>query len=269
MSDYDPQAGRDMPPEPDLTAAQSDSEDYDVVAAVQGLAGLVSDVDDIDAVLTRIAGFAVAAVPGAEGAGVTLLRSGDQPPTVLAWAVTDPFVREIDHLQYDICAEGPCLTAIQTHRVVVSGSLGSDRRWPRFGSRVARLRVHAAMALPLLARDAVVGAINIYAHERDTFTEHAVKLAGQFAEPAAVTVANIQLLHEAHSRATQLQNALTSRAVIDQAIGIVRSRSGGSADEAFDRLRQISQSENVKLSVVAQRLVDEAVRRAHARHSQP
>jgi AmiR/NasT family two-component response regulator len=56
-----------------------------------------------------------------------------------------------------------------------------------------------------------------------------------------------------------------SRTVIDQAIGIVRARTGVSAEEAFERLTKISQSENVKLRVVAERLVEEAVRRAHAR----
>ena len=54
--------------------------------------------------------------------------------------------------------------------------------------------------------------------------------------------------------------------MIDQAIGILRSRSGGSADEAFERLTRISQTENVKLYAVAERLVEEAVRRARARH---
>lgn len=267
MTNYDRQVGRDMPPERDLSQRQSESEDDDVMSAVRGLSGLVAEVDDLDDVLARIAGFAVASVPGADGAGVGLIRSGEGPSAVLAWAVTDPFVREIDHLQYDICGEGPCLTAMQTHRPLVSGSLGSDPRWPRFGGRVARLRVHSALSLPLLRRDGVVGAINIYAHKRDAFTEHAVRLGEQFAGPAAVSVGNIQVLHAALTRATQLETALTSRAVIDQAIGIVRSRSGGTAEEAFDGLRQISQSENVKLAVVAQRLVDEAVRRAHARHS--
>ena len=60
---------------------------------------------------------------------------------------------------------------------------------------------------------------------------------------------------------------MISRAVIDQAIGILRSRAGGTAEEAFARLRKISQSENVKLSVVADRLVTEAVARARARHT--
>lgn len=265
---YDSQAGRDMPPAEELSSAQSESDDQDVVTAVRGLAGLVANIDDLEDVLAHIAEFAVAAVPGADGAGVTVVRAGDGNPAALAWAVTDPLVREIDHLQYDICHEGPCLTAMQTERTLVSGSLGSDNRWPRFGGRVARLRVHSALSLPLLMRGVVVGALNMYARKRDAFAEHAVRLAEQFATPAGVSVGNIQVLHAAHTRATQLQTALTSRAVIDQAIGIVRSRSGGTAQEAFERLRAISQAENVKLAVIAQRLVDEAVRRAQARHSQ-
>jgi GAF domain-containing protein len=254
-------------PDPELSLAQSDSDDQDVLAAVQGLAHLVSDVDDLDGMLVRIAEFTVAAVPGADGAGVTLIRANDGSPSVLAWAVTHPFVREIDHLQYEIYREGPCLTAMQTRQTLVSGSLGADRRWPRFGARVAGLQVHSALSLPLLVRDSVVGALNIYARERDAFSDHAVELAEQFAGPAAVSVGNLQVLQAAHTRAAQLQAALTNRAVIDQAIGIVRSRSGGSAEDAFDRLRQISQAENVKLVAVAQRLLEDAVRRAHARHS--
>ena len=266
-NDFDPQAGRTKRRETELTRAQADADDDDVTAALQGLAQLVSEVDEVEDVLAQIAGFAMDAVPGADGAGVTLVRAEDGRRQVLVWSVTAPFVREIDHLQYDICREGPCLTAMQTERPQVSGSLGSDARWPRFGGRAARLSVHSALALPLLVRGIVVGAINIYARERDVFSDHAVHLGRRFAAPAAVSVHNVRKLHAARERAGQLQTALTSRAVIDQAIGIIRSRSGGSAEEALDRLQQISRAENVKLAVLAQNLVDEAVRRAHARHS--
>jgi AmiR/NasT family two-component response regulator len=71
----------------------------------------------------------------------------------------------------------------------------------------------------------------------------------------------------AQQRATQLQEALGSRTTIDQAIGILRSRSGDTADEVFARLRAISQSENIKLAVLAERIVEEAVRRARVRHT--
>jgi AmiR/NasT family two-component response regulator len=82
------------------------------------------------------------------------------------------------------------------------------------------------------------------------------------------TLVQARLLMEARHRAEQLQRAL-GRSVKDQAIGIVRSRSGASAEEAFGRLVEVSQSENVKLHVIAERLVDESVRRARVHHNQP
>jgi AmiR/NasT family two-component response regulator len=82
-----------------------------------------------------------------------------------------------------------------------------------------------------------------------------------------VSVYNAQLLASAQERTDRLQRALSSRAVIDQAIGIIRSRSGATAKEAFDRLAKMSQTDNVKLNVVAEQLVEEAVRRARTRHS--
>jgi AmiR/NasT family two-component response regulator len=79
-------------------------------------------------------------------------------------------------------------------------------------------------------------------------------------------VYNAQLLANAQERMMRLQRALDSRAVIDQAIGIIRSRSGSTPEDAFERLIHISQTENVKLYAVAEQLVEEAVRRARARH---
>ena len=86
---------------------------------------------------------------------------------------------------------------MQSRRAIVSGSLGSDGRWPRFGGRVARMGVHSALSMPLLVGDQVIGAINAYAHNRDAFAEHAVQLGTQFAGPAAVSVYNAQLLARA------------------------------------------------------------------------
>jgi AmiR/NasT family two-component response regulator len=125
--------------------------------------------------------------------------------------------------------------------------------------------VHSVLSFPLLIDVHVIGAINAYAYARDAFGEHAVKLGSQFAGPAAVSVYNAKLLTQARDRAEKLERALGSRAVIDQAIGILRSRSGGTAQDAFDRLIGISQADNVKLRDVAERLVDEAVKRARAR----
>lgn len=267
MADYDAQPGRETTPQPDLSAEQHEADEVDLQAGLTGVAGIVAGARGVIAVLGEVAEFAVRAIPGADGAGVTMINSWADKPSVETWAVTAEFVEDIDKVQYIDVQEGPCITCMQSRRPTVSGSLGADNRWPSFGGRVARIGVHSALALPLLVGDQLIGAINAYARRRDVFAEHAVELGSQFATPAAVSVYNAQLLAVTQERTSQLQRALGNRAVIDQAIGIIRSRSGTDAEEAFDRLAAISQSENVKLVVVAARLVDEAVRRAKARHS--
>jgi GAF domain-containing protein len=265
MADYNAQAGRSTPAEPELSRAQLQADDVDLNTALSGVAGIVAGARGVVDVLHDVAQFAAQAIPGVDGAGVTMTGSSAGTPQILAWAVTADFVHEIDTVQYHELHEGPCITCMQLRRPVVSGSLGSDDRWPRFGGRVARLGVHSALSMPLTVADQVIGAINAYSHHRDAFAEHAVQLATQFAGPAAVSVCNARLLADARDRTSRLQQALVSRNVIDQAIGIIRARTGVSADEAFDRLTKISQAENTKLRVVAERLVEEAVRRARAR----
>ena len=247
------------------TNAQDRADALDLQASLADLAGLVTGALGLEELLTRVATFAVRAIPGADGAGVTLLHVDAQDDRVEALAASAPFVAEIDELQYTVLHEGPCITAARERRTVRSGSLGGDKQWPRFGPRVGRLGVHSVLSLPLLLPDQVVGAMNVYAHEKHVFDDHAVELGELFAAPAAVAVHNAQVLAQALVLTVQLQKALSSRPVIDQAIGLLRGRTGGSADEAFARLREISQRENVKLTAVAARIVDEAVRRARAR----
>jgi GAF domain-containing protein len=269
MAVYDSQPGRPAPSEPGLSPAQQEADDIDLHAGLSGVAGIVAGARGVLDLLGEVAEFAAQAIPGVDGAGVALVETHEGTARIQTWSTTAEFVREIDAVQYENLSEGPCITCMQSGRPTVSGSLGSDSRWPRFGGRVARMGVHSALALPLVVGDQVIGAINSYANSRDSFGEHAVQLGSQFAGPAAVSVFNAQLLSRAQQQAERLQRALTSRAVIDQAIGILRSRSGGSAEEAFGRLVQISQRENVKLHIVAERLVEEAVRRATARHREP
>jgi GAF domain-containing protein len=247
-----------------VTESVSDAEDLQ--AGISALSGLVTGSLGLEELLSRVAAFAVRAIPGAAGAGVTLLKSDAGLDRVDTRAVSAPFVEEIDRIQYDVLGEGPCITAALERRTVRSGSLGGERLWPRFGPRVGRLGVHSVLSLPLLLPERVVGAINVYAAAKDVFDDHAAELGELFAAPAAVAVHNAQVLAQAQRLAEQLQRALTSRPIIDQAVGILLSRTGGTPDEAFNRLREISQTEGRKLSAVAQHIVDEAVRRARARH---
>jgi hypothetical protein len=133
---------------------------------------------------------------------------------------------------------------------------------------VGRLGVHSVVSLPLLGSDpAVLGALNIYAYAKDAFDERAIELGELFAVPAAVAVQAAKELDTARRLAAQLESALTSRQIIDHAIGIVMSRTGCSSEEAFDKLRVISQTEHRKLAQVAQQVRDDAVRRARARYA--
>lgn len=265
MADYDFPLGRALQ-QPELTQAQRDADEEDLDAALIDLAGIVMDAVTVEELLTQVAEFAAHAIPGADGAGVTLAHPSEARLGIRVWAVTAEFVREVDTLQYEVHNEGPCITAMRTRRSCISGAIGEDIRWPRFGPPVACLGVKSALSVPLMLGERVVGAINAYAYGLDTFAEHAMAMGAKFAGPAAVSVYNARLLMEARHRAEQLQRALGSRSVIDQAIGIIRGRSGASAEEAFGWLVKVSQSENVKLHVIAERLVEESVRRTRARH---
>jgi len=238
--------------------------DLDLAASLTELSRLPMGTFDIEDVLTQVATIAVKAIPGAEGAGLTLLESG-RSDTIVRSA---EFVEVVDGIQYAI-NEGPCISAAEQGLTMRSGSLGGDPRWPRFGPRVSRLGVHSALSLPLITPQGVVGAMNVYAHPKNAFDERAESIGELFALPAAVSVHNAQILAQARRLATNLQSALISRPVIDQAIGILRSRSGCTADEAFGRLRELSQNDRTKLVEVATTLVDEAVRRARARNDRP
>lgn len=235
--------------------------DDDLTTSLTDLAGLLSKHRGLELTLRRVAELAVSAIPGAHGAGLTLLES-DRPQTMV-W--TEPFVQEVDDIQYGL-DEGPCVSAVAQRLTFTSGNLGGAPQWPRFGPRVGRLGVHSALSLPLLAGDRILGALNVYSRDREAFDDQAVRLGEAFSGPAAVSVANAQMLAQTERLVAQLTAALSSRSDIDQALGIVRSRTGGTSEDAFARLRAQSQSTQVKLVDIARDIVNDAVARARARH---
>ncbi|RFZ35827.1 Anaerobic nitric oxide reductase transcription regulator NorR [Mycobacterium marinum] len=250
-----------------MTSAEDNTDIADLQAGIGALAGLVADSLGLPDLLAQVATYAVRAIPGAEGAGVALLRVDRVDNIVEALAASAPFVADIDKIQYVTLKEGPGITTAKERRTVRSGSLGGEKMWPRFGPRVGRLGVHSALSLPLLVAGQVIGAISVYAHGKDVFDERAAELGKMFAAPAAVAVHNAQVLTQAKALTAQLQTALLTRPVIDQAIGLIRGRTGCSAEEALTQLREISQAEHRKMAEVAQQILDEAVRRARARRS--
>jgi GAF domain-containing protein len=238
------------------------SADDDLRESLVALSHLATGKLDLKSTLTQVASFAVRAIPGADGAGLTLLER-DRADTMVA---TADFVHEVDAIQYSI-REGPCISAAAEGRTMRSGSLGGDSRWSKFGARVARLGVHSVVSLPLVTPDGVVGAMNVYAHAKNAFGDQAAHIGELFAVPAAIAVQNAQVLAQTQRLAEQLHTALDTRGVVDRAVGILMSRSGYSETEALQRLRALSQNEHRKLALVAQGIVDEAVRRARARQA--
>ena len=231
-------------------------------ASIDDLSRLVMGLGErgLEDLLQHVAEFAVQAIPAADGAGLTLMEA-DRPDVMVASA---DFVRQVDAIQYGI-GEGPCITAASELRTVRSGSLGEDAMWPRFGPQVALLGVHSALSVPLRRGQTAIGAINIYAHAHDAFDEWAAELGEHYAEPAAISVYHAQALAQARRVATELQSALTKRAVIDQALGILMSRSGASAKDALDRLTADAQANGQPVVVAARSIVDEAIRQARRR----
>jgi GAF domain-containing protein len=260
------------PPDPPIAEPPRSvaSREQDLQQGLNEIGSLVAGALTLDALLERVASSAAQAIPRSDGVGVMLLGLNRSPDRVQALAASHPFVTEVDVIQYDILDEGPCITAAAQRQTIRTGNTGGDLRWPRFGPRVGRLGVHSVLSLPMVLPDqVVVGALNVYSHSKDAFDEDAARLGELFAGPAGVAVRNAHVLERAQAQAAQLQAALVSRATIDQAIGILRSRSGYTAEEGFSRLRAISQAENLKLSAVAEHIVEEAVRRARVRRLGP
>ncbi len=232
--------------------AQAISGDEDLREGLAALSQLATGQMELADVLGRVAEYAVLAIPGADGVGLTLTEAR-HADTVIASA---PFVFEVEAVQLGI-DEGPSITAMAEAHSVRSGSLDTDRQWPGFGSRAGQLGVHSALSIPLVTDGTVLGALNVYAHKPNAFTDHAAGVAELFAIPAAIAVQNAQVLAEAHDMATRLRTALTHRAVIDQALGILMARGAGGANDASDLLRAMTEEGHTDLHTVAGRLVEE------------
>jgi GAF domain-containing protein len=232
-------------------------DDNDLRSSLVSLSRLATGQIELDDVLTRVAQFAVSAIPGADGVGLTLLEAG-RANTMVA---SSTFVAEVDAIQYGI-DEGPCITSAAEGRTVCSGELGTDPQWPHFGPQIGHLGVHSALSIPLITNGDVLGAMNVYAHEPNAFDEHGARIGELFAEPAAIAVQNAHVLAQARRLATQLQLALANQATIDQAVGILLSRHGGNPEQAMDQLAQASREQDERLHTVASRIVDEAIQQA-------
>lgn len=204
--------------------------------------------------LQRIAQLTQEALPLAAAVGITLLDDAARPTTAVFTSDLSPHV---DHGQYED-GVGPCLEAFREARVVrVDDTRDVAARWPRFSEDAVELGVLSTLSLPLVAGDDVFGALNLYAREPGAFSEADQADGALFVTQVSAVLANARAFWAASELASGLQQAIRSRAVIEQAKGKIMATKGCSADEAFGILVQASQRENVKLRDVARRIVEE------------
>lgn len=224
-----------------------------VQQAFEELAGLTLADRTLDSVMAQVAGLALRTVPGAADVSVTLVQSGRATTA----AATGPRALALDERQYDR-GFGPCLDCMLGAEPLRIDSTATDPRWPDFCASAREHGVASSLSIPLPLQREVQAAVNLYGTAPAAFDDAAVELAGTLAAHAGVALANMHL-YEAQSRvAEQLQTAMASRAVIEQAKGILMGSRGCSAEEAFTVLVRLSQDANRKLRDVAQALVDEA-----------
>lgn len=215
-----------------------------LVEALAAAARQVESSDDAGSeaeAVSLIVSAAVETVPGAEQAGVSLLR-GDG--SITSQAVSAESVRAVDQLQASY-REGPCVTALWDQRTVLVEDMTSEAgRWPRFGPAAAAAGVGSMLSFQLYAAEQSLGALNLYANEPGRFTVDSQTLGGLFAMHAATALGQAQHVN-------QLHEALASRDVIGQAKGMLMERFGLDAEQAFGMLVRSSQETNLKLVAVA------------------
>lgn len=202
---------------------------------------------DFDDSLARITGSAVSVVNGCEAASISLL---DKDRAVTRGA-TDRIALDGDQIQYEE-GEGPCLDAALQGLWVYEPDLAADVRWPGSSRRIAELGVASMFSCRLaleVAPNHTLGGLNLYATKRDAFSEQDRMLAILLASLGAVVV-------DAARQQQQLLEAIKSRQVIGEAIGILRAQHNLSSQLAFDMLAKASQRTNTKLRDLAQRISD-------------
>ncbi|MGH3613025.1 MAG: GAF and ANTAR domain-containing protein [Pseudonocardia sp.] len=219
-------------------------------AAAAELQQLLLSTQDVDGFLQELAHLTVNTLPGGLSCGITVRR--DHRPTTVA--SSDARASQVDEVQYQH-DQGPCLTSLSTGEVVLIDDLSRDERWGAYRTPALAHGVRSSLSLPLRADDTVIGALNIYAPHPSAFGPPERQVGEKFAEEASRALTLAVRMAECAEMSEHLQSALASRAVIDQALGIVMAQTRCTADQAFDTLRTISQNRNVKLREIAEEMI--------------
>jgi GAF domain-containing protein len=231
-----------------------------VTEAYDDLLLALDERESVQEALDRLVRACRAAVPACDDVSVTLLRDG-RPRTA---AATSPRALEIDQWEY-AHERGPCIDALRDGREHYLADGPAAQAYPGLTEVLARTGIRSILGLPLVAGGLVVGALNAYAERERAFDdEQSRELTRYVALQAATTLHNVRIYDATRSLAAQLEEAMASRATIEQAKGVLAAQTGCSPEEAFGMLRAASQRENIKLRAVAERIVASVARRDRA-----
>jgi GAF domain-containing protein len=220
----------------------------DFAESIDAAARTINAPTSLEQTLRTIAEVARNSVPGFDHVGISTLTNKGKVETR---AFTGDLVPRLDDLQYGL-GEGPCVDTLRGDEVVAAPDIRHDRRWPRYAPEAEALGVRSQLAVRLhLESGATLGGINFYSTISDDVTADAAGLARLFATHSAIALGHAQ------ERAT-LNEALQTRKVIGQAIGLLMERYAMNEDRAFAFLVRASSHANIKLRAIAQGLVDQA-----------
>lgn len=210
--------------------------DFDIVDLLHTLALRCVDLTDVDA-----AGIMLADENG------TLRVVGSSSERM--------YLLELLELQN---AEGPCLDAYREEQTVVADLLETDR-WPALREEAVRNGFRSVVALPMRLRSESIGALNLFRNEPGMLPDSDVALCRALADIATIGLLNERAVREARLLAEQLQSALHTRVVIEQAKGVVAERTGSEMDEAFVWLRDHARRNNLRIGDVARGVVERRI----------
>ena len=160
---------------------------------------------------------------------------------------------ELFQLQSD---QGPCLDCFRSAQPVAAADLGADERWPNFAAAAGQAGFRAVQALPMRLRDQVIGALNLFRDTAGAFDAEAVHVGQALADVATISLLHDRSMRRSDTLNEQLQAALNSRVIIEQAKGKLAERLGIDVSQAFTILRAQARNHNQRLSDLARAFVD-------------
>ncbi|MDI9916023.1 GAF and ANTAR domain-containing protein [Rhodococcus sp. IEGM 1379] len=229
-------------------------------ATSEALRSLYSQLDPPAHFLDQLCKHAVELVDDAHMAGITVVESDSVHHTI---AATDRLVHTVDAIQFKL-RTGPALVSANSTAVVHAHSDEASIRWPQFFSAARTFGISSFLSVPLPGHNGSLGTLNLYSRDNRGFTGTDVALVQLFAIASAYALHNSQRLALVGKRVADLELALESRGIIDQAKGIIMGTRHVDADHAFSILIQESQKSNIKLRVIAQQHIAAAVGVGHA-----